>query len=199
MGKSEREKERRRGRGKYICSLPRARTDALLRVALRDPKLRDPLSNVVSVIIALNAGARWLRSLLNYRLRSANNVPLSTPPSPSSPAPLSRPRTTLFRVDPLPSDAFEPSSFLPLSLSPRSSPLTGCIPSSRFTLERNQRPIWWATGWTTTVHLSRSFLLFVASSPETLFLFRLFAEYIARERRCFFRLYTIARLQCATK
>lgn len=27
--------------------------------------------------------------------------------------------------------------------------------------------------------------LFVASSPETLFLFRLFTEYIARERRCF--------------
>lgn len=47
-------------------------------VALRDPKLRDPLSDVVSVIIALNAGARRLRSLLNYRLRSANNVPLST-------------------------------------------------------------------------------------------------------------------------
>lgn len=52
-------------------------------IALRDPKLRDPLSDVVSVIIALNAGARRLRSLLNYRLCSANNVPLSIllPPS----------------------------------------------------------------------------------------------------------------------
>lgn len=71
------------------CSLALARTRFF--VALRDPKLRDPLSDVVSVIIALNAGARCLRSLLNYRLRSANNVPLSNLPLPLPS--VSRPRT----------------------------------------------------------------------------------------------------------
>lgn len=41
-------------------------------------KLRDPLSDVISVIIALDAGARRLCSLLNYRPSLANNaIPLS--------------------------------------------------------------------------------------------------------------------------
>jgi len=81
---------------------------------LRDPKLRDPLSDVVSVIIALNAGARCLRSLLNYRLRSANNVPLSTLPLSSSP---SQPRTTPFCADPPhPLSATRSSQLRPTSL-----------------------------------------------------------------------------------
>lgn len=41
------------------------------------PKLRDPLSDVVSVIIALNTAAHRLGSLLNYRMCLANNTLLS--------------------------------------------------------------------------------------------------------------------------
>lgn len=59
---------------------------------------------MVSVIIALNAGARRLRSLLNYRLCSANNVPLSTLP------------------------LLQPSSYTPFYLFPSSSASTAVPP-----------------------------------------------------------------------
>lgn len=109
-------------------------------VALRDPKLRDPLSDVVSVIIALNAGARWLRSLLNYRLRSANNVPLSTlVPLSLSPPHTRAPRRSSFlgrRRDRGPGFGRLPLSFsfllcLPLSPFPPPHCLALSAPCSR--------------------------------------------------------------------
>lgn len=133
------------------CSLALARTRFF--VALRDPKLRDPLSDVVSVIIGLNASARCLRSLLNYRLRSANNAPLSNLPlplpsvSPPHTLHLAR-RSSSIERDRAGFDLPHSFSlfllphllrFLPLSFTDMMHH-TACT-FSRFTLERNQRPI----------------------------------------------------------
>lgn len=63
------------GTGRRGICLARACALALPRDrGLQDPEVKDPLSDVVSVIIALIPGARRLRSLLNYRLSSRQTM-----------------------------------------------------------------------------------------------------------------------------
>lgn len=153
---------------------------------------------MVSVIIALNAGARCLRSLLNYRLRSANNVPLSTLPLFPSPF-VSPPHNPVLRRSSsierksrssrlLSFSLFRPISPIPALLSRRhdahttaylllASPLNGISVLSDGP-RAELRPC---------TSLARFLLLSVVAtcshSLSVLFLFRFFAEYIARTER----------------
>lgn len=82
------------GTGRRGICLARACALALPRDRrLQDPEVKDPLSDVVSVIIALIPGARRLRSLLNYRLSSRQTM---YPFQPSLPFYLFPPSTARF-------------------------------------------------------------------------------------------------------